>query len=158
MARQYGVEKVNLLQLLALIADNEGVQSRDVIRLIMDTFACSKRTAADALSILRQAGCVEAVPDSNDRRRHLYFLTSRGWQRFGDPYGGMLLRFARQLFTTCPSPGVRMKQHRLRENELTLETVFNRAEQSLLNHRLGVSPIENRLATGLALGTGPRSE
>ena len=151
MARQYGVEKMNLLGVLVLIAANEGAYSGDLVRQVMETFECSKRAATDAVSILRKAGCVESIPHMDDRRRRRYYLTLRGWQCLVAPFGGMLLRLARQLFTTCGSPRIRRRQDQFRTRDESLEIAFNRAEQSLRNHTLGMSRIENRLATERAL-------
>lgn len=53
---------MNLVAVLALIAANEGACSGDLVRQVMERFECSKRTATDAVSILRKAGCVESIP------------------------------------------------------------------------------------------------
>lgn len=106
MARQYGVQKVDLLQALAFIATNEGIAAIDLIHRLMEGFQSSERTAKDALSVLRRSGCVTQLRHSDDGRRRSYFVTPRGWRCLTSPYGGLLLRFARLLFTTCASPRV----------------------------------------------------
>jgi hypothetical protein len=56
MARQYGREKVDLWLALSLIAGAEGQRYGLLVRDLRAGFACSERTAKDAVAILRR-GC-----------------------------------------------------------------------------------------------------
>jgi DNA-binding MarR family transcriptional regulator len=146
MAREYGVEKVNLLWVLDLVVALEGERSGLLVRHICETACCRERAAKDALSILRKAGYIVATTDESDRRSRQYVPTERGWQLFHDPYAGMLLRFARKLFTSCPSPAVRSWRQDEIERAGSAEARLEQAEQSLLNHALGLRGPILRLA------------
>ena len=148
MARQYGVEKVHLVGVLAIVAEHAGATSGEITLLVVEAFRCSRRAAMDAISILRRSGCIEPVRHDQDRRRHSYYLTDRGWWCLMYPAGGILLRYARQLFTTCGSDRVRRRQDRARDLHGDLDTAFRWAAASLQsgNHAMEVPLHEHRLA------------
>jgi hypothetical protein len=126
MARQYGVQKVRLDQALAVVAALEPVSYSELVAELEDHFHCARRTAQDALSILRKGHFVETAPARTadraalgqatgpscliDTRRRLYFLSDRGHYLLQHPAAPRLLRIARKLFTTGPSPNVRRFQ------------------------------------------------
>ena len=145
MSRPYGVQKVDLLQALAFIATNEGIGASGLVHRLMEGFNSSERTAKDALSVLRRSGCVTQLRHRDDGRRRSYFLTPKGWRCLTSPYGGLLLRFARLLFTTCASPRVKRRQRLLREQFGSLGAAFNEAEQSLLHHALAFRHTASRI-------------
>jgi hypothetical protein len=147
MARQYGVEKVHLVAVLALVAEHRGATSSEITLLTVETFRCSRRAAIDAISILRRSGCIEPVRHEEDRRRHSYYLTDRGMWCLVHPAGGILLRYARQLFTTCGSDRVRRTQDRARDLHGDLDAAFRWAAASLQsgNHAIAKPPHVHRL-------------
>ena len=71
------------------------------------------------------------LSDPDDKRRKSYRLTRFGERLLGHPEGGRLLRHARKLFTSCPSPRSRRNQaqHRSRVPEIE----FQRLSDLLLN-------------------------
>jgi hypothetical protein len=126
MARQYGVQKVRLDQALAIVAFLEPVAYNELVAELAEHFHCARRTAQDSLSILRkghfvettsartgdppQGGLATGQPSLIDTSRHLYFLSDRGRYLLQHPAAPRLLRIARKLFTTGPSPNVRRFQ------------------------------------------------
>jgi len=159
MARKYGVEKVHLVAVLALIAERPGATSSEVTLLVAETFHCSRRTAIDSVSILRKAMCIEPVRLDEDRRRLRYYLTRRGVWCLAHPAGGILLRYARQLFTSCGSRQARRIQEAARDRHGELDTAFRWAAASLQsgNHTVALPLDEHRLAIDLALIRGIES-
>jgi hypothetical protein len=153
MARQYGVEKVHLVAVLALVAEHPGATSAEITRLVIETFRCARRAAIDAISILRKSGCIEPIGHGTDRRRLSYYLTDRGWWCLVHPAGGILLRYARRLFTTCGATRVRRMQDRARDLHGDLDTAFRWAAASLQsgNHAMAIPLYEHRLAIEAAL-------
>jgi DNA-binding MarR family transcriptional regulator len=103
MARQYGREKVDLWLALGLVAGEEGQRYGVLVRGLCVGFGCSERTAKDAVAILRRGGYLELDRDLADRRRRRYRLNERGRELLVHPNGWLVLRFARRLFTSCPS-------------------------------------------------------
>lgn len=103
MARQYGHEKIDLLQALELLARAGPLRFGEFVERLLAATGCSERAAKDANRILRRGGFVEVVPRSGDRRARLYELSERGRALLADPHGWIVLRVARKLFTSCPS-------------------------------------------------------
>lgn len=153
MARQYGVEKVHLVAVLAIVAEHPGATSGEITLLVVETFRCSRRAAMDAISILRGSGCIEPVGHDEDRRRNSYYLTDRGWWCLVHPAGGILLRYARQLFTSCGSQRVRRRQDNARDRHGDLDTAFRWAATSLQSdsHAFARPLHEHRLVVETAL-------
>lgn len=126
MARQYGVQKVRLDQALAIVAFLEPVAYNELVAELADHFNCARRTAQDALAILRKGDYVQTtsartaeLPGGRrtagtrsliDTSRRLYLLSDRGHYLLQHPSAPKLLRIARKLFTTSPSPNVRRFQ------------------------------------------------
>ncbi len=126
MARQYGVQKMRLDQALAVVAALEPIGYSALVAELADHFHCAERTAQDALSILRRGHFVETTsarlgdrpggtratgqPSLIDTSRRLYFVSDRGHYLLHHPAAPRLLRIARKLFTTGPSPNVRRFQ------------------------------------------------
>jgi len=119
VARQYGVQKVDLAEALALLAELEPLRSTRLVLELRHRFDCSERAAKDAISILRRGDWIEhghrppagagghgsqqeAQPRPADGKR--YGVNERGHSLLAHPNGPRLLRIARKLFTTCPSP------------------------------------------------------
>jgi DNA-binding MarR family transcriptional regulator len=130
MARHYGREKIELRSLLEMIAGSVA-GAGELVAQIMERFRCSERAAKDALAILKRAKLVEARPGRPDRRTRVYVLTRRGRAVLAHRYGPLLVRFARKLFTSCPSRRGRTRQAALIERG-DLEAVFGQAEFLLL--------------------------
>jgi DNA-binding MarR family transcriptional regulator len=131
MARQYGREKIDLWWALSLIAGEEGQRYGVLVRELRAGFGCSERAAKDALAILRRGCYVELDPDETDRRRRCYRLNDRGRELLACPTGWLVLRFARKLFTSCPSPRVARLRGALAAAG-GLDRHLERAERSLL--------------------------
>jgi hypothetical protein len=112
MARPYGEEKVDLWVALALVAScGEGLGSGALVARLVGLFACRERTGKDAVAVLRRAGYLERLTDPSDARRRSYRVSERGRIVLGHPSGWLVLRFARKLFTGCPSRrGARWQQ------------------------------------------------
>ena len=119
VARQYGVQKVDLAEALALLAELEPLRSTRLVLELRHRFDCSERAAKDAISILRRGDWIEhghrppagagehgsqqeAQPRPADGKR--YGVNERGHSLLAHPNGPRLLRIARKLFTTCPFP------------------------------------------------------
>lgn len=103
MARQYGREKIDLWLTLGLIGEDRrpwGV----LVQELRVGFGCSERAAKDALAILRRGRYLELDRDESDRRRCFCRLSDRGREVLAHPDGWLVLRLARKLFTSCPSP------------------------------------------------------
>jgi hypothetical protein len=121
MARQYGAEKVNLIEALKELRALEPVGYSVLVAALIDRFGCARRTAEDAVSILQRGRWVESTPRSPrieeivqpspyDKTRRYYRVSERGHYLVRHRNGGGVLRLARKLFTICPSPNV--KRHR----------------------------------------------
>ena len=126
MARQYGVQKVRLDEALRVLAALEPVGYSKLVAELANHFRCATRTAQDALSILRKAHFVETTPARAERpagrgtrmsspplidaSRRFYLVSEQGHYLLNHPGAPRLLRIARKLFTTCPSPKVRRFQ------------------------------------------------
>jgi hypothetical protein len=129
VARQYGYQKIALAQALGLLAEHEPIGYGWLVLELSHHFSCSERAAKDAISILRRGRWVElAQPEVTALRqprdpqptmvgRHTYRMTERGHALLEHPNGPRLLRIARKLFTTCPSPKVRRFQQRTEAGE-----------------------------------------
>ena len=143
MARQYGHEKLKLDCALELIAGGDGNGYDEIVTLIAERFACSRRAAKDALSILKSAGYVEPKQNRADRRRRSYRVTGRGRRVLGHASGELLLRFARKLLTTCPSRRGLARQRALAESG-GLEETLEDAERLLLHFGRSLLPVYRR--------------
>jgi len=147
VARQYGVQKVDLAEALALLAELEPLRSTRLVLELRHRFDCSERAAKDAISILRRGDWIEhghrppagagehgsqqeAQPRPADGKR--YGVNERGHSLLAHPNGPRLLRIARKLFTTCPSPKVRRFQQATAARE-GLEQALRRFEHNLLS-------------------------
>jgi DNA-binding MarR family transcriptional regulator len=106
MARQYGPEKVDLWLALSLLAGVEGQRYGLLVRDLRAGFGCSERTAKDAVAILRRGCYLDLDRDEADGRGRCYRVNDRGREVLLHPNGWLVLRFARKLFTACPSPRV----------------------------------------------------
>ncbi len=126
--RAYGHEKVDLGTILAVIADGPGFGYGDFVRATARHFNCSERTAKDALAVLRRSGYVDVQQDECDGRRQTLFATERGVRLSSTRYAWAILRLARRLFTTCPSPRSRALPDSASQSRERLE----RAEATLL--------------------------
>jgi hypothetical protein len=132
MARPYGQEKIDLWVALALVASSDqGIGSGALAARLMGLFACTERTAKDAVAILRRARYLEPHTDTRDARRRSYRVSERGRIVLAHPYGWLLLRFARKLFTGCPSRRGSHWQHALTTSG-ALDSQLQRLEQRLL--------------------------
>jgi hypothetical protein len=96
-------------------------------------FDCGERAAADVLSILVRGHWLERSRSSDDRRESTYVLTERGRYILAHPRGPLVLRYARKLFTTCPSPRMKRRQSAIGCDGLDSE--LQRLE------RLGLAPV-----------------
>jgi len=115
--RKYAREKVDLGLVLAVIAAGLNMGSCEFVATLAHHFNCSERAANDALAVLRRGGYVDAERDERDGRRRRFLVTERGARLAFAPYGWLILRLARRLFTTCPSPGVATAQRALSEQQ-----------------------------------------
>jgi DNA-binding MarR family transcriptional regulator len=131
MARQYGREKVDLWLALSLIAGVEGQRYGLLVRDLRAGFGCSERAAKDAVAILRRGCYLELSSDEADRRGRCYRVNDRGRELLLHPNGWLVLRFARKLFTACPSPGV-ARWRRALSAAGGLDRHLERVERSLL--------------------------
>lgn len=131
MARQYGREKVDLWLALSLIAGEEGQPYGVLVRDLCAGFGCSERAAKDAVAILRRGCYLEPERDESDQRRRCYRLNDRGRELLAHPNGWLILRFARKLFTSCPSPRVARWRGNLSAGG-GLDRHLERVERSLL--------------------------
>jgi DNA-binding MarR family transcriptional regulator len=134
MARQYGREKVDLWLALTLIAGAERQSYGLLVRDLCVGFDCSERAAKDAVAILRRGQYVELDIDEADRRGRCYRLNDRGRELLLHPNGWLVLRFARKLFTACPSPKVARWRSALSAAG-ELDRHLERVERSLLARR-----------------------
>lgn len=123
MARAFGVQKVDLRLVLALVALGKHPSAGSIVSDLGDAFKCSERAVWDALAILRRSRLVEAQSDGIDRRRHRYAITERGEQVLTDPSGGLLLRVARKRHTTCPPKARRGSRDRRRGDADTVDSL-----------------------------------
>jgi hypothetical protein len=131
MGRYFGNEQVDLRAALSLLR-GEPLPAADYAERILECCGCSRRAAADAIRILRRADCIDRVSsDPDDKRRKSYRLTAFGERLLGHPEGGRLLRHARKLFTSCPSPRTRRNQPQLASRVPEIE--FQRRSDLLLN-------------------------
>jgi DNA-binding MarR family transcriptional regulator len=112
MSRRVGQEKIDLLAVLAMAAAEPDLNSGDYVACVREEFSCSMRAARDAISILKQAGWLDAYKDTRDRRALRYRLSRSGRQVLDSLNGRLLVRFARKLYTTCPSPHQAARQRR----------------------------------------------
>lgn len=138
MARWGGVEKVDLRRALMLLQDGQPLAYSVWVETIRSCFACSERAAKDAVSVLRQAGYADTYtraelgyPNDNDparranpsafprRGRIFYMLTERGDEllALAPARGANILRSARRLYTTVPTPRIRAYQQAIELHE-----------------------------------------
>ncbi|HEX5582347.1 hypothetical protein [Gaiella sp.] len=117
MRRKYTREKVDLWLVLALVTVSGDLRSGEHVALLAQEFDCSGRAVKDALAVLRQGGYIEAVREGDDRRQRRLRITDQGRHMLTAPYGWIVLRFARRLFTTCPSRGIRSEHTASTEQE-----------------------------------------
>jgi hypothetical protein len=126
MARSNRVQKVRLDQVLRVLAALEPIGYSTLVAELADCFQCAPRTTQDALAVLRKGHFIETAPARTtdgaarhpapsaapliDTSRRLYFLSDRGRYLHDHPAAPRLLRRARKLFTTAPSPGIRRFQ------------------------------------------------
>ena len=130
MPTRYGREKVDLWLILAAIERAEAVASTLLVESIMDEFDCCRRTAKDAIAVLRQAGYIAARSDGRDARNRIYQVTPRGLDILSQPGGRLVLRFARTALTGCPSPTTRERIAFGRPSWPSLDDV----ERALISH------------------------
>lgn len=131
MGHYFGKEQVNLREALSLLSGGP-LPAAQYAEQILDRCACSRRAAADAIRILRRADCISRVSsDPDDKRRKSYRLTGYGERLLEHPEGGRLVRHARKLFTSCPSPRSRRNQAQHRRGVPEIE--FRRRSDLLLN-------------------------
>jgi DNA-binding MarR family transcriptional regulator len=130
MARQYGDEKIDLLEALRLLARAELLRYGEFVACLVTATGCSERAGKDAIRILRRGGYVERSTLVGDRRARCYRVSEHGRALLAHPHGWIVLRFARKLFTSCPSrAGARFQ----RPNEKgDLEAELARVERLLL--------------------------
>lgn len=117
MNRRYAREKVDLWLVLALVALRGELRSGEHVALLAQEFDCSERAVKDALAVLRRGGYIDAVRDGRDRRERRLHVTDGGAQLVTASYGWIVLRFARRLFTTCPSGAIGSEQAASSEHE-----------------------------------------
>jgi DNA-binding MarR family transcriptional regulator len=129
MNRRYQREKVDLGLVLRLIATGEVPRAELYVDLLAQYFNCSVRAVKDSLAVLRRAGYVDVEAAATDRRQHHYRVTERGVRVLASPFGWAVLRLARRLWTTCPSPRVATAQRALSDGA-RIERL-SRAEVSL---------------------------
>ena len=103
MARQYGYEKLPLVECLRVLAELQPVTYSDYRRTLAQQFGVSERACKDAIGVLRAAGYIDSVPAASDGRAKLYSVTDLGRRVHVHPAGATMLRYARKLFTTCAS-------------------------------------------------------
>jgi DNA-binding MarR family transcriptional regulator len=138
VARHYGCEKIELRSVLELIAGAHP-EAGELVTQITEVFGCAERAAKDALSILKRGSFVETTSGAPDRRRRHYEITERGWAALDHPNGALLLRFARKLYTTCPSRRGLTNQRWLAAHG-ELDATFDGAERLLLHFNDPSSP------------------
>lgn len=110
MRRQFAREKVDLAFVLELIAAGGTPRSGEFVDQLAHHIGCSTRAVRDALAVLRRAGYIDLVTDPIDRRRRQYTITEHGTRVLASHLGWAVLRLARRLLTTCPSPLVSASQ------------------------------------------------
>jgi hypothetical protein len=132
MWKRAGEEKIDLLAVLAMAAAEPDLNSSDYLACVQEAFSCGTRAARDAISVLKQAGWLNACPDTRDRRTRRYRLSRSGRQVLESVKGRLLVRFARKLYTTCPSPGQAARQRR-DPNGAQRKRQLKRAMHTLLN-------------------------
>ena len=130
IARQYGHEKIDLLEALRLLARAELLRSGEFVACLVTATGCSERAGKDAIRILRRGGYVDPVALPEYERARAYRVSEQGRVLLAHPHGWIVLRFARKLFTSCPSrAGARFQ----RPNEKgDLEAELARVERLLL--------------------------
>jgi hypothetical protein len=107
--------KVDLHFVLELVDELQPSYS-ELVDAISNHERCSKRTAQDAITILRRAGYVKTEraprngPGQYGARRTLYRPSARGQTVLGHPMGRLVLHGARRLFTANPSAKARRRQ------------------------------------------------
>jgi hypothetical protein len=112
MARKRKVDLHFVLELVDELQPSYG----ELVDEISDHECCSKRTAQDAVTVLRRASYVKAerAPRNGhgqyDSRRTLYRVSARGQTVLGHPMGRFVLNGARRLFTATPSAKDRRRQ------------------------------------------------
>jgi DNA-binding MarR family transcriptional regulator len=103
MARTYGHEKVSLLMCLRFLADRGPLAHGAFVELIRSEFGVSQRTSKDATGVLAAAGYASRHRNWVDGRTRTYSVSERGRAVLEHEAGPLILRFARQLFSTCAS-------------------------------------------------------
>jgi hypothetical protein len=131
MARQYGHEKLDLLEALRLLAGTEPLRFGRLVSRLVAASGCSERAGKDALAILRRGHYIEPVPVGGDGRGRAYRVGERGQALLAHPHGWLVLRLARKLFTSCPSRAGARWQGRVRDQG-GLEAELERVEQLVL--------------------------
>jgi DNA-binding MarR family transcriptional regulator len=104
MARRYGHEKVSLFVCLRLLADQGPLGHGAFVELIRSEFGVAQRTSKDATGVLAAAGYATRQSNWVDGRTRTYSVSERGYAVLEHVAGPIILRFARQLFSTCASP------------------------------------------------------
>ena len=132
MSRRVGAEKIDLVAVLAIAAADPDLKSGDYVACVREEFSCGTRAARDAISILKQAGWIDARKDTRDRRTLRYRLSRSGRQVLDSVNGRLLVRLARKLYTTCPSPRQAARQRRDPDGDQR-KRQLKRATQALLN-------------------------
>jgi hypothetical protein len=144
MARQFGHEKVHLDDALRLVKQLGTVSSGELVAVLMDEYRCSRRAAEDALAVLRRgrwldsidrAASVAAGVDASlfDGSRRYYRLSERGDALLKHLKADPLLRSARKLFTSCPSPKVLRRREAWIAHHGSAEAVLAHLERTLLS-------------------------
>lgn len=144
MARQYGHQKIDLARALGLLVELEPIGYGWLVLELSHHFDCSARTAKDAISILRRGRWIEPSqpeeatalgqrrdPQPTAAGRRGYRVSERGHALLEHPNAPRLLRIARKLFTTCPSPKVRRFQQGIEARE-GLDQALRRFENNTL--------------------------
>jgi hypothetical protein len=138
MSRRFGQQQIDLQQALTLLAPKP-LPAATYTEQILANFGCSHRAAADTIAILKRAHYIQQhTPATGDRRHKTYSLTQDGHHLLTHPNAARLLRHARKLLTTCPSPRTR----RTRQTTLPRhpETEFERRQHILLNQTAPTAP------------------
>jgi hypothetical protein len=129
-----------LQEVLEPLAGLEPIAYSEFVTELADEFGRSKRTAGDSLAVLRRACYVEvdgrpaarATGRLIETGRRYYRVSERGHYVLGHPEGPSLLRIARKLFTTVPSPNVRRFRDGLIARDGSAEAALLRFEREML--------------------------
>ena len=99
--------RVDLAVVLHGIGAEPGAFWSELVGEIAAFFGCSRRSASDALHILRSAGWIEARRDETDKRKTRYSITPLGREMLET--GVAVVRRAGRWHSSC-SPSARRRQ------------------------------------------------